>query len=269
MAINHNKYAIVDFETGGIGDFRQPLSIGIVILDPRRLEIVDNGLFYSLIRPYEDHEKYGLDPIDTKALQVNNLTIEELRLAPPPKNVWENVINFMKYHNPKGGEWDAPIFTGWNWPFDYQIVDRLANGNNNGRQILKDKLPTKKVLKEMGDLEKSQYLEKIELVKEPYKFGGQKIFRPAPKIDVMQTFFLATESAREPHRANLSAARARLAFSDEGAHNALVDCLWTAEIFVRFLRRERMVASETEFKTDGNSILGISEKISDFFQKTT
>ena len=83
MAINHNKYAIIDFETGSTTRNRQPLSIGIVIIDPRKLCIVDNGIFYSLIKPYlnDDCDKYGLDPIEEKALKINNLTIEELEHA--------------------------------------------------------------------------------------------------------------------------------------------------------------------------------------------
>lgn len=264
MAVNHNKYAIVDFETGGTGEFRQPLSIGIVILDPRRLKILDNGVFYSKIRPSDDHEKHGLDPIEQKALDVNKLTLEELAEAPPPKVVWNNVINFMKYHNPKGGKWDAPIFTGWNYQFDYQIVNRLIYGNNFGRIVINEKLPSKTSLRNLSGDQIQERFRAISELKEPYKFGGETIFRPAPQIDVMQTFFLATESFREPLRASLDAAKEYLSFHAGEAHNALVDALWTAEIFARFLRIQRQVSLETEFKTNGESVLGIQKFLENF-----
>ena len=131
MSVNHNKFAIVDTETGGLGKGRQPLSIGVVILDARRLTVADNGVFYSQICPstMAECDLNGLDPVDPKALAINKLNIEELLKAPKPKTVWENLINFMKYHNSKGDKWSAPIFTGWNTKFDWDIVDRMIYGH--------------------------------------------------------------------------------------------------------------------------------------------
>lgn len=259
MATNHNKFAIVDFETGGIGPGRQPLSIGIVILDPRRLTIADNGLFYSQIRPCapEECEFNGLDDIDPKALEVNKLTLEELQEAPTPQVVWNNVINFIKYHNIKGDKWNAPIFTGWNTKFDHDIVGRLIGGHLPTKLTLSSKLIPKKDHKELGDKELAKAYKNLKFMKEPYGFGGESLFRPFPVIDVAQVAFMMFESLREPEKLNLDAVKAFMGFEAGEAHNALVDCLWTAEIWVRYLMMFRNIAPEVDYETGGKTVLDI------------
>ena len=261
MAVNFNRYAIVDYETGGLGQNTQPLSIGIVILDPRRLTIADNGTFYSLIRPVppDDCPKYGLDPVDPKALAVNKLDPAELEQAPPAKAVWTAVSNFLKYHNVKGDKWSAPIFTGWNSKYDHDITQRLINGNLYGLKCVEEKLLPKKDHKELGEKELAKAYKNLKLIKEPYGFGGDTLFRPFPVIDVAQYAFALFESLREPHKLSLDAVKGFLGFTDEGAHNALVDCLWTSEIFTRYLRIFRELAPEIDYSTEGKVTLPIYE----------
>ena len=260
MAINHNKYAVTDFETGGITQNRQPLSIATVILDPRKLSLCDNGIFYSLIKPYEDEdcEKYGVDPISPDALAKNKLSMDDLRAANPPKKVFEEYTSFIKYHNPKAKKWDAPIFCGWNYLFDWEIMENLTDGLLKGRHTIKDKLPAKTTIKKMVDKE----VEVIP-VKEPYGFGPpiENLFRPFPQIEVSQYAFSFFESSREPHLLNISSVKEYIGFKNEGMHNAIVDCLWTAELFARFLRLQRIFSSEIDFKTDGETFLDIPKEI--------
>lgn len=267
MALNFNPYSIVDYETGGTGPGRQPLSIGIAILDARRLTIADNGTFYSLIKPYSDEEceKNGLDPIDPKALAVNKLKMEDLEKAPDPKTVWENVKNFMKYHNTKGDKWSAPIFTGFNTQFDWEITERLISGHLPDRNLmLHSKLIPKKDHKELGEKQLAKAYKDLKLLKEPYKFGGETLFRPFPTIDVAQVAFMMFESLREPHKISLDAIKEFLGFKSTGAHNALIDCLWTAEIWIRYLSMFRQIAHEVDYNTEGKTILDINSYIKDF-----
>lgn len=264
MPLNLTPFSIVDFETGGIGSGRQPLSIGIVILDPRRLTIADNGLFYSQIRPCssKECEINGLDDIDPKALIVNKLTLEELYEAPTPSAVWANVINFMKYHNIKGDKWSAPIFTGWNTKFDYDIAQRLIGGHLPSKLTLSSKLIPKKDHKEMGDKELAKEYKNLKFMKEPYGFGGDSLFRPFPIIDVAQVAFMMFESLKEPSKLSLDAVKNFLGFEAGEAHNALVDCLWTAEIWVRYLMMIRQIAQEVDYDTGGKTVLDIKTAIS-------
>lgn len=264
MPLNLNHYAVVDTETGGVGEGRQPLSIGIVILDARRLTIADNGLFYSLMRPSTDKEceLNGLDPVDPKALAVNKLTPEELENAPTPKAVWANVINFMKYHNIKGDKWSAPIFTGWNSGFDYQITKRLAGGHLPTKLTLQSKLIPKKDHGELGDKELAKAYKGLKFMKEPYGFGGDTLFRPFPVIDVAQAAFMMFESLREPDKLSLDSVKAFLGFQAGEAHNALVDCLWTAEIWIRYLSLFRQIAPEVDYDTEGKTVLNIEAALS-------
>lgn len=264
MPLNMNSYAVCDYETGGVGAGRQPLSIGIVILDARRLTIADNGLFYSLIRPYSDKEceLNGLDPVDPKALAVNKLTLEELEIAPTPKVVWANVINFMKYHNIKGDKWNAPIFTGWNSGFDFQITNRMISGHLPSKLTLHSKLIPKKDHGELGDKELAKAYKGLKFMKEPYGFSGDSLFRPFPVIDVAQAAFMLFESLREPEKLNLDAVKAFLGFDSGEAHNALIDCLWTAEIWIRYLSLFRQIAPEIDYQTEGKTILDIQTAFS-------
>ena len=263
MAINFNSYAIVDFETGGIGKNCQPLSIGVVILDGRRLTIKENGTFYSLIKPYDNKEciKYGLDPIDKKALKVNKLTLEELEDAPTPKQVMGNLINFMKYQTAKSDKWNGPIFTGWNTGFDYSITQRLIHGNLAGDVVIPTKLAPKNTYKQLGESGLAKSYKELKPLKEPYKFGGETMFRPFPVIDVGVIAHMMFESLRNPHRGSLDSVKDFLGFKSDGAHNALVDCLFTAEIFVRYMRIIRQIAPEIDYKTENETVLDVHKII--------
>lgn len=264
MALNFNSFAIIDFESGGLGAGLQPLSIGVVILDARRLTIADNGIFYSLMKPIPPEEcpKYGLDPVSPEALAKNKLDPKELENAPTCKKVWGNLINFMKYHNIKGDKWSAPIFTGWNTLFDYQIAQRLIYGHLSEKICLSSKLIPKTSHKEVGEKELAKAYKELKLLREPYGFGGETIFRPFPVIDVAQNAFMLFESLREPEKLNLGAVMEFLGFPTGGTHNALVDCLWTTEIFSRYLRLFRSVAQEVDYNTEGKTTIDIQHYIS-------
>jgi DNA polymerase III epsilon subunit-like protein len=263
--INKNKFVFVDFETTGLGDGSQPVSIGAVMLDPRKLTICDNGLFYSLISVINDDEveKYGLDKTSEQALSVANLTLGEINNAPPLRQVWSNFCSWIKYHTPSKDKWDAPIFCSFT-NYDHAMVNRITYGHLRGQLILKNKLLTKAALKTMSDSEIAKAYKEIALIKEPWEFGPAWLFSPNKKIDVAQTCLEAFESLREPSGGSLDAIKSALGFPDVGAHHALVDALWAAEVFVRFLTIKRIVFADTDFETGGEIVLPIREIMKDF-----
>jgi DNA polymerase III epsilon subunit-like protein len=60
---NGNYLAIFDFETGGVNpESCEVLSLGAVIVHPRKLEIVEGGEFYSVIKP-EDRANVSPDAL--------------------------------------------------------------------------------------------------------------------------------------------------------------------------------------------------------------
>lgn len=263
--INRNKFVFVDFETTGLGSGSQPISIGAVMIDPRKLSICDNGLFYSLINiiPDDSVEKYGLDKTSEQALAVANLTLDQINNGPPIKQVWANFCSWIKYHTPTKDKWDAPIFCSFT-NYDLIMVNRIQNGHLGGNLVLKNKLLTKTALKEMTDEEIAKAYKEIALIKEPWGFGPDWLFCPNKKVDVAQTSLEGFESLREPSGGSLDAIKSSLGFPDKGAHNALVDALWAAEIFIRFLAIKRVVFADTDFETSGNTVLPIDQIIKDF-----
>lgn len=266
MAVNFNKYCVVDFETNGLGNGRQPISIGAVMIDPRRLEICDNGTFYSTMNIIDDDHvgDYNLDKTEQKALDVNKISMDELRAAPPIKKVWKDFCQWVNFHNPPKTKWDAPIFTGFNTPFDLQIVNRIMDGHLGGQIVLKNKLMSKKDQKASSHEDLAREYKNLELVKEPWGFGPTWLFHPAKVVDVMQISHILFESLREPHNASLDALKSFLGFSSTKSHNALIDCLWTAEILIRHIKIQREISADTDYETGGETHLPIQDFIDGF-----
>ena len=266
MAINFNKYCICDFETNGLGPGLQPISIGAVMLDPRKLEICDNGTFYSTINIIEDDsvEEYNLDKTEQKALDVNKITMEELRKAPPIKKVWKDFCQWVNFHNPPKTKWDAPIFTGYNTAFDIAITNRIIEGHLGGHVVLKNKLMSKKDQKSLPIEDLAKAYKNLSIVKEPWGFGPNWLFHPSRVIDVMQISHLLFESLREPHSGSLDSLKSFLGFGSDKAHNALIDCLWTAEVLVRYLKIQREVSADTDYETGGETLLPVQMFVDSF-----
>ena len=190
--------------------------------------------------------------------------MDELLLAPKPKTVWANYCNFMKYHNPKGDKWNAPIFTGWNTKYDFDISQRMIHGHLPSKLIVHSELIPKKDHRITEDKDFVKAYKTLKFLKEPYGFSGETLFRPFPMIDVAQNAFMMFESLREPSKLSLDAVKSFLGFKSEGSHNALVDCLWTAEIFIRYLRMFRAIAPEVDYNTEGKTHLNINSYLKPF-----
>ena len=111
-----------DFETSSVDPHTtQILQIAACIIDARSCTIVDK--FDSLVKP-EDEKT-----IDSKALEVNKLNLDDLKQAPsitiifPAFATWISKYNIYKDRSP----WGAPISCGWNITnFDNIILNRYA-----------------------------------------------------------------------------------------------------------------------------------------------
>lgn len=262
--ILQNKYCIFDFETASLdNNYNQPVSLGAVMVDGRKLSICENGIFYSGINiiPDEEVEIYGLSKVEQKALQVNKLSLEEISKYPPLKKVWGDFTNWINYHNPKKDQWEAPIPCGHNVEYDLKIANRIKFGHHNSNIVLKNKLLTNTKIKQSSDEELAKAYREIVQLKEPWKFGPSTLFHPIYKLDTQQLSIAFFENQKEPHRYNLPLLKEYFGFTNDGAHHALDDALYTAEMIVRYLRLLRAVVQDIEFDTEGQSCLRIEEYI--------
>lgn len=216
MTIN-NFAACYDFETSGINKYNcQPLQLACIIIDIRKLEIVPDSLFESLIRPVEDideQKKHGLGPITAKALEINKLDMNELRLAPQPKVVWKSYVEYLSNYNLKGikgNAWTAPIAAGYNNSnYDDQITIRMCQ----------------------------KYGPKLD------DNGSWTIHHPFHNFDAMkmaQNMF-HNMKLNNTHSLSFDNLRKYFGYSTENAHNAKTDVMQTADLIIRFLKLFRKI----------------------------
>ena len=268
IIMNYNNYIVYDYETSSVSPYRtQPLSLGAVPIDGRRLEILDD-VFYSLIKPIFDPEEckfYNLDPIQDEALEVNKLTREELETALPLKLVWEQFCHYINQYNCKKTKWTAPIACYYNGlRFDQIITDRIAGGQNRHLKMLDENLKSNiknliSAIKEDETIIKTDQLQelfklstKLFTQNECWGFGPWEnnectLFHPRDSIDLMKMLFWWTENLQEIRSISLNSIREWLGITTEGAHNAQKDVLDCAQILIRFLKYTRKHAINTKF----------------------
>ena len=215
--MNYRDICVLDFETGSVNPHStQPIQVAAVMIHGRKLKIQPNGYFESLIRPILDDDEAiasGIDPIEDEALAINKKTREELKTAPRPKMVWENFIQFVNKFNYKKSTWTAPIVSGYNIEnFDMVIVNRLCN--------------------EYGPLSKR---------------GGQGLFNPIHRIDVMHDVFMWTENDPDVKSISMDSVRNWMGMDKTNAHDALQDVKDTADILIHFLKLYRHLSTKVQF----------------------
>lgn len=214
-----NYIVIRDYETGSKNKYKtQPIQIGAVIVDLKRLEVVDDSLFVSSMRPELDDEKAkvaGLDPIEDEALKINNFTREELEKAPDTKLVWQNYLSYLEKYNLKGkggSKWDAPIVGGFN--------------NSNFDDVIDIRMCEK-------------YGPKLD------EWGGWTIYHPSFNFDVYQMVQHLFFSIRLNDKGSLSMDSLRTYFGmdKENAHRADVDVLQTAYLMIKILNLKKKLVN--------------------------
>lgn len=215
--INTRTYIFYDFETGSKnGPTTQPLELAAVAICPRKLEVIEESLFHSFIKPWPEEVRIAkeLDSIEDEALKVNNITLDMLEDSPTEDVVWGNFVEWTYQYNFKKSSWDAPIqahFNGTN--FDVKIVDRLC--------------------KMYGPWDK--------------KRGQQKVFNPIESVDLARITYLFNEN-NEVEGNSMNAVREWLGLSTEGSHRASTDVLDGARILCRFMKLIRTWAKKTAFQ---------------------
>lgn len=220
-----NKICIFDFETDGKDpSVCSPVQLAAVMIDPDKLEIVENSEFNinfkpELLEQNPDHQ-YDTDLLEfhAKAQQcAAGDIIAKWKEYPNQKQSWTQFVNYLdKYHSrsSKKSIFSAPIAAGYNiLRFDMNIVDRLAIKYKN---IGKDK--------------------------------SNNIFHPRDKIDLMHLMFLWFEDNDEIKSLSLDNMRDYLGISKDKAHDALKDVHDCASILIRFLRLHRNQAKKIKFR---------------------
>ena len=118
-------------------------------------------------------------------------------------------------HNWKGTPWFNPIAAGYNINnFDLPIVQRMCN--------------------EYGPVEK--------------KTGRQNVFHPIYKIDLMDTVWMWMENNPDVRSISMDSMRDLMNINKDNAHDALQDCLDTANILVKFMKLHRSLSPKVKFE---------------------
>jgi len=218
-----NTYIFLDFETGSKNKYNtQPTQLAAVAIDKRTGEILPDSEFSSYIKPIFDEEeckKKGVAVIEDKALKITKITIEQLKEAPPLKDVWNNFCGYVNRYNPSKSQWSAPIMAGFNINnFDKEIIRRIAG------------------------------------VK-PYNFGPFDkeyqectLFHPFKRWDIMEDVQKWMESNRDMRSISMDSLREYFSMSKDNAHNAIIDVKQGAAILGKFLKLYRHYLQYTEFK---------------------
>lgn len=204
---------VYDYETGSKNKHNTQLTqIASIVIEPRKLTLIENSLFTSEVRPILDDAAAiaaGLGPVEDEALIKTNKTREALAIAPELKAVWPAWMdNISKYRVNRGGSWGAPVRCGFNiHNFDNPITDRYAE--------------------QFGQWDAT--------------WGTQNIFHPVHSFDLMPEFWKLTENIKinSTHSISMDSIRKWLGMSEEGAHDAKFDVIDCAELVIRFLRMKR------------------------------
>lgn len=222
--MNRNKICVIDFETCSKKAITcQPLQLASVLIDGRKLELIENSIFNSYIKPIEDPkliEEYKLDTYNEEETQkITGITRNQLENAPGPKVVWDRFVQYLNQFNPSGKVWDAPLLAGYNVrSYDEVIIKRLSGGHQ-------------------------KY---INAKKEPYKFGvfddeyGQcTLFHPIHVVDIMSLVWYWTENNYNIRSVSLDNMRTWMGMETQGAHDALTDVVQSAYLLIKFLKLQR------------------------------
>lgn len=219
----YNNICFLDFETGSRNaNTTQPTELGAVMIDPRSLEIFEDGEFSSLMKPILDDEeakKKKLDPLEEEALRKTHITREMLENAPDTKIVWKEFCAWVNKFNYKDTIWTAPMVAGFNiFNFDLKIVERLAKPGVYG----------------FGPWDKKEC--------------KCTLFHPLHSLDIMHDFLRWLELDESMYSISMDNLRPFLGLSTEGKHRALADCQDGAQILIKFIKLYRTMQKEVTFR---------------------
>jgi DNA polymerase III alpha subunit (gram-positive type) len=212
--MNNNYLCVYDFETSSPKPLStQILQIGAAIIHPKSFDIVAE---FNAVAKYENW-----DQVESKALEVNHLTKEQLDKAPDIKIVFADFVSFVQKYNIGNNSWGYPIPCGQNiGNFDSIILDR--------------------------------YCQRFKVWNN--KEERNKLFHPFLSIDTACLFFGWFENEKEPRTLGQVAVAKHLGITEEQlnkAHNAIEDVRINAQILIRFLKFQRNIMNSYRDKIKG------------------
>lgn len=224
---NFQKFCVFDMETDGSNpDLCSPIQIAAVIVDPLKLEVVENSEFNISMKPELLEQNKEYDYSDSDILDFHSKVrgcskadiLTSWQNFQSQENGWKMFVSYLEmYHTRTNGKkscFSAPIAAGYNINrFDLRIIERLSKKYNN-------------------------------LNKE----GRSSLFYPRDVVDVMNVLFYWFEYNNDLKNYTLDNLRDYLGISKDGAHDALKDVKDTANIMIRFLKLHRSLGSKVKFK---------------------
>lgn len=234
------NYCVLDWETSSKNKYKcQPTSLSAVMMSARKLEVMPNGIFNSLVRPELDDAKalaLGMDPLTEEVLKLTHLTREQLAEAPIESVVWDNFCCWLKQFSESPNQWDFPILCGYNIiNYDCAIIDRMCQ--------------------KYGPWDET--------------YQSQKLFHPLYKVDLLQEVFKYTENMKinSNNSISMDSVRKWLGINGEGSHASLKDVFDTAFLMRKFINFSRYASKELIewpgcFEKENEEIKKLMEKYS-------
>lgn len=221
----YNKICVFDLETDGSDPLVcSPVQIAAVMIDPIKLEIIENSTFNIMLKPEKleenpDHQ-YDSDILSfhAKVRGCDHSTIlDSWKSSIGQKQAWNMFVSYLdKYHSraTKKSQFSAPIASGYNiHRFDLKIVNRLSI--------------------KYGNVNKEQQTD---------------IFQPRDVLDIMNLAYYWFKNVEDIQSLALDNIRDYLGINKDNAHDALKDVTDCANILIRFLRLHKNLANKIKFK---------------------
>lgn len=230
-----NKICVFDFETDGSDPtVCSPVQLAAVIVDPIRLEIVNNSEFNINLKPEKLENVKGVD-IDNHPYNDSDILdwhgkikgVDKSQILndwleyPEQKHSWQQFISYLEnYHligsgKSKKSKFTAPIACGYNINrFDMKIIERLCLKYHNFDQ----------------------------------KEKSNNIFHPRDMLDLMHIVNLWFMYKPDIKSISLDSIREYMGIDSTNAHDAFKDVTDCAEILIRFLKLHKGFAQRIQFK---------------------
>lgn len=229
--MNSNNICVFDFETDGSDPSHcSPVQLSAVMVDSKRLEIIQDSEFNTFIKPEKielskdnpDISLYSGSDILEWHGKIKGVDKTEIFNAwkeyPEQKLGWQQFTNYLnnyhKSYKKTKSQFSAPIACGYNIiRFDMKIINRLSNkyGNIN-------------------------------------KENNTDIFHPRDQIDLMNVAWLWFEGLSDIKSLTLDNLRDYLGIDKTNAHDAIKDVKDCAEILIRFMKLHRKLSSKIKFR---------------------
>lgn len=221
----NKKIIVFDLETSHIDTaVADPIQIAAIVIDPNRLQTLENSEFYSWCCPDNiDSPTYIKNNLSTLQFHCKNYNlsmddlIQKIRESPSEKVVFEKFIDYIKkYHTTQSTQsiFTAPILAGFNvFNFDFPILDRLCT--------------------------KYKILDKN---------NKQNLYNTRDSMDIMKIAMLWLNYLPDINSYSMDSIRKYFAMDNSQAHDAIFDVRQEAQILLKFLTLHKSLAKNIAFK---------------------